>query len=245
MASLQIKKLSSTKKTGVTEKPLRYSCEFCNREFIRETTILKHICEYKHRWLEKDRHGNRIGFQTWVQFYKKNSTSKKPRTYEEFIKSAYYTAFVKFGNYCVEINAINVSRFSDWLINNQIKIDGWCTDTNYTKFLIEYLRVENPLDAIARSVETSIKLTEDDHIQTKDCFRYGNVNKICYNITTGKISPWILYQSESGTRFLDTLSSEYVKMIFDYIDPEKWALKFHREPENVKQIKELLKAGGY
>jgi hypothetical protein len=206
---------------------------------------MKHICEYKHRYLEKDRAGNRIGFQAWLQFYRKNSTSTKHRTYEEFIKSAYYTAFVKFGNYCVEINAVNISRFADWLLKNQIKIDTWCTDTTYTKYLIEYLKVEDPLDAIARSVETTMTLAETAGILSKDVLRYGNTNRICHSITTGKISPWMLYHSTSGTQFLGNLNEPQVDMIIDYINPEQWKIKFNREPENVKQVKELLTIAGY
>jgi hypothetical protein len=232
-------------KTEVIDKPLKYGCDFCGREFARETTIAKHICEYKQRWLNKDLKGNRIGFQTWLQFYKKNTSTKKQKTYEDFVKSAYYTAFVKFGNYCVDINAINISRFTDWLLKNQIKIDSWCADSIYTKYLIEYIKTEDPLDAIARSVETSMDLASNDRIQPKDILRYGNTNRICYAITTGKISPWMLFQSESGVRFLDTLNPDHVKLIFDYINPEQWALKFHREPENVKTVKEILNAGGY
>jgi hypothetical protein len=223
----------------------KYGCEFCKREFLRESTVLKHLCEYKQRWITKDLHGNRIGFQSWVQFYTKNTSSKKKRTYEDFIKSAYYTAFVKFGTYCVDVNVINVSRFVDWLLKNQIKIDTWCQDTIYTKFLIEYLRIEDPLDAIARSVQTTIDLSEPERLLSKDYLRYGNSNKICYAITTGKISPWMLYHSDSGTKFLDKLDQTQVKIVIDYINHELWAIKFKREPENVQQVKELLNAGGY
>jgi hypothetical protein len=66
--------------------------------------------------MDKDKQGNRLGFQSWIEFYKKNSTSKKQKTYEEFIRSAYYTAFVKFGSYCVDVNLLNVSRYIDWLL---------------------------------------------------------------------------------------------------------------------------------
>lgn len=235
---------NSMKETEATSNP-KYGCEFCGRTFLRESTVLKHICEYKHRWLEKDRPGNRLAFQAWLQFYKKNSASKKQKTYEEFIKSAYYTAFAKFGSYCVDINALNVSRFADWLVKNQIKIDTWTTDTNYNKYLIEYLRTEDPLDAIHRSVETTIVLAQVETIQSKDYLRFGNSNRICHAITTGKISPWMLFHSKSGLELMDRLDPTQIKMIFDYIDPEKWALKFHREPENVRTVKEILTAGGY
>jgi hypothetical protein len=239
-----MKILSNTKKTEATEKS-QFGCDFCGRTFLRESTIAKHICEYKQRWMNKDLTGNRIGFQAWLQFYKKNTSSKKNRTYQEFIKSAYYIAFVKFGTYCADSNILNVSRYVDWLLKNQIKLDVWNSDTNYNKFLIEYLRDEDPLDALARSIETSTNLAEIETIQVKDVLRYGNRNRICYLIASGKISPWMLYQSESGKQFLDTLDTTQVKMIFDYINPELWAIKFKRYPNKVEEVKELLLAAGY
>ena len=71
---------NSTKKTEETEKAPKYGCDFCGRSFLRESTIAKHICEYKQRWMNKDLVGNRIGFQAWVEFYKKNTNSKKTKT---------------------------------------------------------------------------------------------------------------------------------------------------------------------
>jgi hypothetical protein len=227
------------------DKPIKYGCEFCKREFARESTVAKHICEYKHRWLEKDRRGNQIGFQSWMQFYKKNTGSRKHNTYEEFIRSAYYIAFVKYGTFCVDINALNIPRFTEWLLKNQIKIDSWCSDSTYTRYLIEYLRHEDPLDAIARSIETTIEKAEKEGIRSCDYLRYGNPNSICYQVTLGKISPWMLYHSDSGSRFLDTLNPDHVKIIIDYINPEQWALKFKKNPDDVNKVKELLREAGY
>jgi hypothetical protein len=240
---LQIKTSKNTKGNSATKS--EFSCEFCNRSFQRETTMMKHLCENKRRWQDKDQPGNRIGYQAWVEFYKKNTASKKPKTYVDFTKSAYYIAFVKFGHYCVDIKCINVVRYADWLLKNQIKIDSWCSDTNYTKFLIDYLKTEDPLDAIARSIETTMIISKDSGIETKDCLRYANRNKLAYAVTTGKISPWMLYQSESGVKFLEDLDESQQKMIIDYINPEQWAIKFRRNTELVTQAKELLNAAGY
>ena len=197
--------LKNTKELPATDKPTTYECEFCLRKFRRESTVLNHICEYKHRWTEKERQGNRIGFQSWLQFYAKTTLNKKPTSYEEFIKSPYYTAFVKFGNYCAAISAINIPRFLDWLLKNKVKIDTWTSDSIYTKYLVEYLREEDPFDAIHRSIETTIRMVGEENILPKDCLRYISPNKICHAITTGKISPWLLYQSASGVKLLGGL----------------------------------------
>ena len=243
MALLQTKTLKTTNKTGATEP--KFSCEFCNRSFQRETSIATHLCENKRRWQDKDQAGNRIGFQSWLEFYKKNTATKKARTYLDFTKSAYYLAFVKFGHYCVNVNVLNVNRYADWLLKNSVSIDNWCSDTTYTKFIIDHLKTEDPFDAIARSIETAITLAKSEGIQSHDYLRYGNRNKLCHVITTGKISPWMLYHSASGIEMIESLDEIHQKMIIDYINPEQWAIKFVRNADIVPQIKELLAAAGY
>lgn len=233
--------LISMKETRET----KHICGFCNKEFQRETSLFNHMCETKRRVYEKDKAGNRIAFQCWLTFFQKNTNSKKAKTYLDFAKSTYYTAFYKFGTYCVDINAINIPRFMDWLLDNKIPIDKWTSDKIYTQYLIYYLREEDPLDAIARSIETTIKLAEPENIQACDLLRYGNKNRICYVITTGKISPWMLYQSRSGIEFLESLSEPQQVMIFDYISPELWTIKFNRNKDIVNQVKEFLRLGGY
>ena len=243
MKLLQIKTSRTTKKT--TETNPEFSCEFCGRSFQRETTMIKHLCESKRRWQDKDLPGNRIGFQAWLDFYKKNTGTKKQKTYIDFTKSAYYIAFVKFGHYCVDIKCINVNRYADYLLRNQIKIDSWCSDSNYEKFLIQHLKDEDPLDAVARSIETTIKQAKEEGIQSNDYIRYGNRNRICHLITTGKISPWVLYQSVSGVDFLTNLDEGQQRIIIDYINPEQWALKFKRNQDKVAEVKGLLNEAGY
>jgi hypothetical protein len=234
---------NNTKKTPATKTD--FQCEFCNRYFQKETALMNHLCESKRRWQDKDLQGNRIGFQCWLKFYAKNSAAKKERTYTDFVKSAYYLAFVKFGHYCVNIKCINVTRYADWLLKSKVGIDYWCSDKTYDSFLIEYLRDEDPLDALARSIETTIELAAEAGIQSHDYLRYGNANRILHLIVSGKISPWMLYQSESGVMFLENLNEAQQKMILEYISPEQWAVRFKRYPDSVAQVSELLSTAGY
>lgn len=64
-------------------------------------------------------------------------------------------------------------------------------------------------------------------------------------ITKGKISPWMLYQSKTGMLFLEDLDTTQQKMIYDYINPEQWAIKFTKSKTIITEIKELLHVGGY
>ena len=94
-------------------------------------------------------------------------------------------------------------------------------------------------------METLIEISKDEDLESKDAFRFGPPNRICYEVTNGRVSPWTLYHSESGTEFLGKLDSTQQKMILEYIDPEKWAIKFKRDIEVVTEVKELLKQAGH
>lgn len=231
--------LKNTKKT----QEIKHTCEFCERTFSRESTILTHTCEPKRRWQDKNNKGNIIALSAWSQFYHK--TGKKKNDYAEFVKSSYYLAFVKFGNYCVEAQVFNIPRYVDYLLKEKISIDSWNKDKHYTNFIIQYCKTENAFDAIARSIETTVELAKKDGIQTKDVFRYGNKNRICFEITKGRISPWMLYHSESGLNFLTSVDMTQQKMLLDYINPEYWSINFHKNKDTLLEIKELLRAGGY
>lgn len=241
MQSLATKKSASIEKQPANN----WGCEFCGRKFARESTVYNHLCEQKRRWLDRDRPSNRIGYTGWLQFYNKHSSQRKERTYEDFIKSTYYIAFVKWGNYCVDVGVLNPPRYLDWLLHNKIKIDAWHLDSNYNRYLCEYLREEDAYDAVARSVKTTNEIASDTGIADRDVLRWGNPGKICHNISKGKISPWILYHSKSGVEFLNRLDPTQVKMIFDYINPELWAIVFKRRSSDVAEIKTLLDQGGY
>ena len=55
----------------------------------------------------------------------------------------------------------------------------------------------------------------------------------------------MLYHSTSGLEFLGNLDSTQEKMIFDYINPEQWAIKFKRSANIINEVKELLNVAGY
>lgn len=217
-----------------------HTCEFCNRQFVRASTHEKHVCEPKRRWSDRDRVANRLAYGAWKHYFQTYHANKKKIEYLDFIKNNYYTAFVRFGTYCVETRVINPLAYSIYLVKNRVPIDNWNTDRSYTQYLIDYLRIEDSMGAVQRSVETLLEISAAENIQLSDTFRYINANKLCFMITTGQISPWLLYQSQSGQEFLAKLNSDQTNLIFEYINPEKWKIKFLRDAESVEQVRSVI-----
>jgi hypothetical protein len=167
------------------------------------------------------------------------------REYRDFIKSNYYTAFIKWGNYCVGVNAVNPSRYLDWLLKNNIRVDTWAQDTNYDRYLGEYLRSEDALDAVYRTIEWSISYGEEQGIRPQDVLRFGNTNQLMGAVTKGKLSAWALYNSRSGHEFLDRLLPEQIGFLNDYIDPVQWNILFKRHNTRVAEVKDILERAGW
>ena len=220
-------------------------CQYCKKQFARETSIEVHMCEPKRRRLNKTERGVELGFQAYIRFYETMQGSAKLKTHDDFCESAYYKAFVKFGRYCVSTKTINPKQFMEWLLKHQKKIDRWASDQLYTEYLLDYLKVENVSDALSRAIEYSIDWSEKQSAPAHDCLRYGNSNALCYAIVTGRISPWVLYNSESGAKFLGELSTEQVAMIWPYIDSDLWQKKFQTYLADQEYARDILTKAGW
>lgn len=212
---------------------------------MKETTLAVHLCTPKKRFLEQNEVGVQLGLQAYLRFYEITQGSAKLKTFKDFSSSPYYTAFVKFGRYCVDTRAINPAQFMTWLLKNNKKIDHWCSDKIYTEYLLFYLRVEAVADALARAVEYSIDWSEKTTHPAHDCMRYGNTNALVHAVTAGRISPWVIYNSDSGQKFLSELNSEQVAMIWSIIDTDFWSKKFQDYPADTEYTKDILKKAGW
>ena len=100
-----------------------YKCRYCDKEFRKESTLTAHLCEQKRRWQQEKETGVQFGLKAYLRFYEYAQGSAKLKSYEDFVTSPYYNAFVKFGRYTQGIRCINVTNYLDWLLKNNKKID--------------------------------------------------------------------------------------------------------------------------
>ena len=221
------------------------TCGYCKKTFRRAESLVVHMCEPKRRRLDRSERGVELGFQSYLRFYEIAQAGKKVKTYDEFCESPYYKAFVKFGRYCVATKSVNPRQFTEWLLKHNKKIDRWASDQVYTEYLLDYLKVEAVDDALARSVEYSIDWAEKNLAPAHDCLRYGNSNAMCAAVAAGRISPWVIFNCDSGQKFLSELNSEQVAMIWPYIDADIWQRKFKDYPADQEWAREMLTKAGW
>lgn len=232
--ALQKKKVKST-----------FKCELCKKGFHRESSLLNHPCEPARRLKQKNEAGVRIGFYAWKQTYQIIQGSAKLKTYEDFCSSSLYTDFVKFGNYLESIRAISPESYVDYLVKSKIKINTWCNDSTYLTYLVKHLRREKIEDAIYRSITEISNWEEETGIEYNQFFNKASTNRIIQMISNGRISPWMLYNCVSGSKWLSSLSDQQLTLIYDFINPEIWESKISRNSNEISWIEYILTEAGF
>lgn len=224
---------------------MTFRCDHCQREFSRETSLVVHMCETKRRNQERNERGVELGLQAYLKFYETMQGSSRLKSWDDFVSSSYYKAFVKWGRYCVNTRVINPSRFLEWLLKHGKKIDRWASDTIYTEYLLQYLPVEAANDALNRAQDWSEDWAEKTGSPSRDCLRYGNSNMICHAVTTGRLSAWVLYNCESGRQWLSNLDAVEMQIVWPYIDSDTWARRFQEYTADQIWVEETLTSKGW
>jgi hypothetical protein len=232
---------------GMTsESSPRFKCKYCEKAFRKESTLAAHLCELKRRYQQEKEQGVQMGFQAYLRFFELTQGSASLKTYTNLVESPYYNAFVKYGRHCQAIRCVNFKSYTDWLLKNNKKLDHWCKEDHYVEWLSQYLHNESVQDALERSIrEIQRYADETDSLQDVDYFRYGNANKICYHISNGRVSAWVVFNCDSGIEFLERLNEDQLNVVLPWIDPEFWQRKFQDYLADREWVREILKQGGF
>ena len=239
---LQKTKLNNSPKNTVTKKlTSKYTCEYCKRSYTKESTLIAHMCEPKRRWLQKDEKSVQLGFYAFQRFYKLSAGTKKEKTYEEFVKSSFYNAFVKFGSFVSNVRPLYPDRYIDWVVTSRVKLDHWCKDEMYETYANELIRKEGVETALERSINTMAEWAKEHKSSYNHYFLYASTNRITWDIKDGKISPWILLNCKSGKAVLNNFNEEQLAMLTNVLDPKHWSIKFKRQKKDIELVQQVVK----
>ena len=228
-------------KVTSVEKP--YVCQYCGSAYVKESTLAVHMCEQKRRHLAKSEKHVQLGYQTYVRFFQLTQKAKNVKTYDEFAKSPYYNAFVKFGSFLSNVNPLYPDRYIDYVVTSGVKLDHWCREQLYYDYVLDLIKKEPAEVAIERSLKTMMEWADKNNSQWNHYFKYVNLNRAVYDIKDGKVTPWLVLNSASGRDMLARFNDEQLGIIFDTMDPAFWSKRFRMYPADLEFVKEVVKEG--
>jgi len=223
---------------------LNFKCEYCEKLFAKEKTLVVHICEQKRRYISRNERHVQMGLLTFQKFYDFAQKGKTQKTFDDFASSPYYTAFIKFGSFLVNSSPIYPERFIDFVIKSGIKLDHWCRDELYETYLSELLKIEPADGAIQRTIQTMMNWADKNSAEWNHYFAYVNLNRATHDVKEGLISPWILLNSKSGKDLLRKMNDEQLLIVGSIVDPTYWSKRFKSLPADVELVKDVIKEAG-
>lgn len=218
-----------------------YKCGYCGKEFAKEKTLTVHVCEKKRRHLSRGEKHVQAALIAYQKFYQIAQKSSKQKTFDEFVESPYYNAFIKFGSFLSNANPIYPERYIEYVIKSGVKLDHWCRDELYDHYLVDLIKTEPADGAIQRSIATMMDWANENNAQWEHYFSYVNLNRATYDIKEGKISPWVILNCSSGRSMLQKMNPEQIEIISPVLDPDHWGRRFKLYPADVELVKEVLK----
>jgi hypothetical protein len=223
-----------------SEKP--FKCEYCGATYTKEKTLAVHMCEQKRRHLQRSEKRVQLGFYAFNQFYKLSAGSKKDKTYDEFCKSVYYNAFVKFGSFVNNVKPLYPEKYINHVVTSGVKLDHWCRDEMYEKYAVDLIMKEGVETALERSIMTMMEWAEENPpAPWNHYFNHVSLNRAVWHIKDGKISPWLMLNCASGKAMLGKFNDEQLAMVYHILNPEHWAIRFKRQASDVQLVKEVAK----
>ena len=199
------------------------------------------MCEQKRRHLQRSEKRVQLGFYAFNQFYRLSAGSKKDKTYEEFCKSPYYNAFVKFGSFLSNVKPLYPEKYVNYIVKSGVKLDDWCKESLYETYAVDLIMKEGVETALERSITTMMDWADENDSVWNHYFNYVSLNRAVWHIKDGKISPWLILNSKSGKDMLSKLNDEQLGMIYHIMNPEHWAMRFRKSPSDVELVKEVAK----
>lgn len=221
-----------------------FICVHCSKSFMKEKTLVAHMCERKRRALQETEKRVQAGFMAYNRFYQLTQGNKIPKSYDHFCNSAYYNAFVKFGSFVNNVNPLYPAKFVDFVIKSGVKLDHWCRDELYEQYLFEMIKTEPVEAAVQRTLQTMMEWGDEHNANFAHYFNYVSLNKAVHDIVNGKISCWVLLNCTSGKDMAAKMNDEQLAMIAPAFDIKYWLKKFKEFPADVALVKEILAEAG-
>ena len=216
-------------------------CEYCEREFKRESAFLKHSCKEKERALYlKTFDGKRayLFYTLWMKEY-----GRSIPTIETFLTSNYFKSFVKFSEYVSKINLYMPEQFIKLMKEYDIAPTLW---THSEIFDIYYLWVDCQLDALSQvqaTVETIYQLMEIFNIKdAKTAIGKLQSRELVELLRNRKISSYLVLCSSVFKDIISNMDEGDRNEIMSIVNIEQISKKFDTDKKLHNDIKEIVKA---
>jgi hypothetical protein len=141
----------------------------------------------------------------------------------------------------VVVNPLYPDQYIDFVVISGVKLDHWCREELYEKFVLHLIKTEPVEVALERSISHMLTWAEDQGSVWNHYFLYVSLSRATYDIKDGKISPWLVLNSANGKSMLKKMGDDQLSAISNIIDPQVWRKKFKQQRTDLEFVKQVVK----
>jgi hypothetical protein len=218
---------------------MTFVCKFCEREFKRESSFLKHSCKEKERFeLMSSYIGKKSYFfyELWMLSYK-----RKVPTIEVFMTSQYFNAFVRFAEYVDKVKLYSPDLFIKLMKELDISPTLWCDSELFDVYQSWLDMRHDPMDHVNTTVETLFNLTEIFNCQTvKDALFKLHPREMIQLIRNRKISLYVVLCSKVFKEVISRMEAHDKHEMSRLLNVDYISKKFDSDKKLLTDVKTIV-----
>lgn len=246
MSIVTVISITKPKDIVADDGKLSLKCDFCDYIFSTEKRLYVHMCEKKRRFMCRQDKPVKMALRMFQYFHEKHGSnrSNKKVDADKFDRSSYYIVFVKFAKWLIDMNALNPYGYMDWLISNHQVVDRWCNVSLYEMYLLEQVKIENPITAVERNLVLMEHWAVSCGEPWVDFFKKVSPMQAILWIKSGRLSPWVFFTASTAKFMFERFSPEQIEIVDKSIDYDFWMKKVDNHASDVAIIKSILEEHG-
>lgn len=203
---------------------------------------MAHECTSMQRAKEIQTQAGVMGYGLYKHWLEKQKRKAPP--VEAFITSSYYSSFINFGKWVRETGIHDPHKYVELMLEAKISPALWKRNEAYKIFLEYYDNRANPYEQASVTVETLTALAEGLEVSIGDVFKQLTFGDMLDMIQQRRLSPWLLFCSKEFKAWVGTLDPLDRTMLMKSIGVDYWAVRLERQPQTVRELKDIAEALG-
>lgn len=218
-----------------------HACRYCSKEYKTERGLTNHSCrnmEIAAEYGDMEMLKTYELFAFWFQY--NGFSKKKPKGFDEFLKSPYFREFVEMNAAIKGVYMFNKKDFIVWLSENKIPINKWSKNSVVERYKAEHNRRGRGLDHFNKTIENMVLWCDIKNYEYQHFFENISVNEAMLWLKSGKLSPWYFLLTDKINLLWSRMTEAQLEHMLTFIDIDYWEARFKVCPKEVESIKEII-----
>lgn len=226
------------KKAKKVETTANYVCEFCEKEFIRESAFLEHVCvpmQRHHKMKTAEGVSAWMAYCTWVK-----ARGQRVPPQSGFLSSHYYQSFIKFAEFVKLMKTIQVEPYIYDMVSQGLSPVIWTNDEVYQQWLRKTTAEKSPTKLAQQTASFLMDYAEDNNVELSKVFTEITAPLFAEWLDMGKISLWFMFGSNVFKQWFQDLEEEERAFLCTKFSVPEWITKLKNNPTTMVKIKAIV-----